>query len=92
MAPLFDLSELLTPRELSHKLKVSERTIYREQAEGHLPGRLVRGKLRFHWPEVVKALPRAPVRQPMNRTGITRGSLDLVAALKARAKYWGARR
>lgn len=80
--------ELLTPKELADRLKVSERTIKRSQLDGALPGRLVRGKLRFYWPEVVAALPRAPV-SPSNvhrQMGAPGG--DLVAMLKARAKAY----
>jgi len=51
---------MLTPDDLAARLQVSAATIYRMQADGQIPGRLVRGKLRFVWSEVVKALPRAP--------------------------------
>jgi hypothetical protein len=60
------LDELLTPKELAARLKCSVRTAYREQREGRIPGRLVRGRLRFWWPDVVRALPPAPVA-PMPR-------------------------
>lgn len=78
--------ELLTPDELAKRLKVSVRTVYREQADGKLPGRTVRGKLRFYWPDVVKALPAAPVTR-MHGVGGGPG-MDLVALLKQRVRPW----
>lgn len=89
---LADADDLLTPKELAARLKVCERTIYNEQADGNIPGRLVRGKLRFYWPEVVQALPQAPVKQTKKTgAGLGRGSIDMVALLKERARTWGAR-
>jgi excisionase family DNA binding protein len=76
---LTDTAQLLTPLELAHRLKVSVQTVYRERADGHLPARLVRGKMRFYWPEILKALPEAPT------TTVTYGGprpVDLVQQLK----------
>ncbi len=53
---------LLTPKQAAARLQVSESTIYREVRDGVLPGRMVRGKLRLYWPEVLRGLPAAPVR------------------------------
>jgi excisionase family DNA binding protein len=86
MPPIGDEAQLLTPKELASRLKVSERTVYREQIDGRIPGRLVRGKLRFYWPEVLKALPAAWV--PPSVASQHRAGVDLVVMLKARARTW----
>ena len=52
-----------------------------------MPGRLVRGKLRFFWPEVVKSLPAAPSKHSVRYEGPAWGQ-NMVAILKARAKKW----
>lgn len=85
-------SELLTPKELAAKLKVCERTVYREQREGRIPGRLVRGKLRFSWPEVLRALPAAPVEISADMRRAAMGAPDLVMQLKRCVKPFGVRR
>lgn len=85
--PMPEDIQLLTPKELGERLKVSERTIYREQADGRIPGVLVRGKLRFYWPEVLKALPLAPVEQSLRLVGRL-GGVDMVAMFKERARTW----
>lgn len=74
--------ELLTPKELAARLKVCESTVYREQSAGLIPGRLVRGKLRFSWPEVLRALPAAPAKDRDEDCQ----SNDLVWLLKSRVK------
>lgn len=82
-----ELTELLTPKELAAKLKVCESTVYREQRDGRMPGRMVRGKLRFSWPEVVRSLPAAPVDVQANISRSRLGdSSNLVLLLKARVK------
>jgi hypothetical protein len=81
---VFD-DEVLTPGELACRLKCSVRTVYREQADGVLPGRLVRGALRFYWPEVVRALPAAGGAAARVAQDRLRG-VDLVTLLKQRVR------
>lgn len=81
--------ELLTAKELALKLKVCERTVKRDQRDGLIPGRMVRGLLRFSWPEVLRALPAAPVDVHADRARVV-GS-DLVMVLKHRVKQWAVR-
>jgi hypothetical protein len=76
---------LLTPKDLAARLKVSVQTVYREQRDGRMPGRLVRGKLRFFWPEVIKSLQSAPAKHAMRYERPAWGQ-DIVAVLKARAR------
>lgn len=88
--PIGDEAQLLTPKELAGRLKVSERTVYREQRDGRIPGREVRGKLRFYWPEVLKAFPAAWVQPSV--TSHHRAGVDTVMMLKDRARNWRAGR
>lgn len=78
---------LLTPKDVAARLQVSVQTVYREQGDGRIPGRLVRGKLRFYWPEVVKSLVPAPAKHAVRYEGPAWGQ-NMVAQLKARAKNW----
>lgn len=80
--------EVLKPRELAVKLKVSERTVYTMQRQGTIPARLVGGKLRFSWPEVYAALPRAPVSPPNLYRQLGAPGGDLVTMLKQRVKAY----
>jgi len=80
--------ELLTPEELAAKLKhCSVSTVYRMQADGEIPGRLVRGKLRFVYAEVLRALPVAPAANQQRRL-VQQQGLDEVRLLKRLVK-WG---
>lgn len=70
-------AELLTPKELAQRLKVSERSVIRLVKGGVIPARAVLGKIRLHWPEVVASLP--PV-------SASRGSEPGVAALDLKTR------
>lgn len=85
--------ELLTPNELAARLKCSRRTVMRDYADGQIPARLVRGLVRFYWPDVLKALPVSqPVRHraPTVRPGMSGN--ELVLRLKESARNWERRR
>lgn len=79
---------VLKPKDLAVKLGVSERTIYTMQRQGMIPGRLVRGKLRFSWPEVYAALPAAPVSPVHLHRQHYASAQDDLALWKQRAKAY----
>jgi excisionase family DNA binding protein len=81
MRPEMD-EELLTPRELAAKLKISQRTLQRLVRAGRIRGCQVGGQIRFEWLQVKRAL-------PMTSTAVAvpdYSAFDLEAELKSRAK------
>lgn len=82
--------ELLQHHELASRLKVSVRTVRRMAAAGTIPGRQVRGRVRFYWPDVVAALPpSAPVQAARRMRRLSQGApMPMVEHLKQVAKNW----
>ena len=86
--PMSDTDDLLTPEELAKKLKhCSVSTVYRMQADGEIPGRLVRGKLRFVYAEVLRALPAAPAANQARTLRHAQGLAEV--RLLKRLVQWG---
>lgn len=76
-------AELLTPKELAQRLKVSERSVIRMVKGGVIPARVVVGKIRLSWPAVLASLPPVAASR-VAETGVT--ALDLKTRLRLNAR------
>lgn len=81
-------AELLTPREVAARLRISERSVLRQVRAGRMPARVVVGKMRLCWPEVVASLPLAPVAASGRASEPGVVALDLPKRLKLKSQHF----
>ncbi len=79
---------LLTPREVAARLKISEKSVLRLVKAGSIPARVVVGKMRLCWPEVVASLPLAPVAASGRASEPGVVALDLPKRLKLISQHY----
>ena len=78
---------LLTPREVAERLKISEKSVRRLVQSGRMPARVVVGKIRLSWPEVVASLPLAPAASGRaSEPGVV--TLDVLKRLKLKSQHY----
>lgn len=79
---------LLTPREVAERLRISEKSVLRLVRAGRIPARVVVGKLRLCWPEVVASLPLAPASASGRASEPGVVALDLPKRLSLKATHF----
>lgn len=79
---------LLTPREVAERLKISEKSVRRLVQAGRIPARVVVGKIRLCWSEVVASLPLAPVAASGRASEPGVVTLDVTKRLKLKSQYF----
>lgn len=77
---------LLTPREVAERLRISEKSVLRLVKAGRIPARVVVGKVRLCWPEVVASLPLAPASASGRASEPGVVALDMTRRQKINAK------
>lgn len=87
--PAEQLTEvLLTPREVAERLRISEKSVLRLVKAGRIPARVVVGKLRLCWPEVVASLPLAPASTSGRASEPGVVALDLTKRLTLKSQHF----
>lgn len=79
---------LLTPREVAERLKISEKSVLRLVKAGRMPARVVVGKVRLCWSEVVASLPLAPVAASGRASEPGVVTLDVLKRLKLKSQHY----
>lgn len=79
---------LLTPREVAERLRISEKSVLRLVRAGRIPARVVVGKIRLCWPEVVASLPLAPASASGRASEPGVVALDVLKRLKLKSQYF----
>lgn len=79
---------LLTTEEVAERLKISEKSVRRLVQAGRMPARVVVGKIRLCWPEVVASLPLAPVAASGRSSEPGVVTLDVVTRLKLKSQHY----
>ena len=81
-------AELLTPREVAERLRISERSVLRQVKAGKIPARVVVGKIRLCWPEVLASLPPAPAAASGRASEPGVVALDLPKRLALKSQHF----
>lgn len=79
---------LLTPRDVAERLQISEKSVRRLVHAGRMPARVVVGKIRLCWPEVVASLPLAPASASGRASEPGVVALDLTTRLRLKSQYF----
>lgn len=79
---------LMTPAEVAKWLRISERSVIRLVRAGKIPARVVVGKMRLSWPEVVASLPLAPVAASGRASEPGVVALDVPKRLKLKSQHF----
>lgn len=79
---------LLTPHDVAVRLQISVKSVLRLVKAGTIPARVVVGKIRLCWPEVVASLPLAPASASGRASEPGVVALDLKRRLDHRADNW----
>lgn len=84
---------LLTPREVAERLRISEKSVLRLVKAGRIPARVVVGKIRLSWLEVVASLPLAPASASgrASEPGVVALDLTKRLTLKSQSFYRNSR-
>lgn len=79
---------LLEPKDVAVRLKISVKSVVRLVKAGTIPARVVVGKFRFFWPEVLASLPLDPASASGRASDPGVVALDVPKRLSLKATHF----